>query len=186
MSQCVRGYLGLLLAVLAGVALAGAQQGPFTLEQVMSAPFPSNLVASPAGGKVAWLFDASGGRNIWVAEPPDYKGRALTSYQSDDGQEIDELAWTPDARSIVYVRGGDFETQREAPNPRSFPQGVEQDIWVAALAGGPSRKLAAGHSPAISPKGDAAAYVYKDQVWLAKLSSDDKPAQLIHARGKAE
>ena len=63
-----------LLAVLAGSALAAAQQEPFTLEQVMSAPFPSELVAAPAGGKVAWVFDASGGRNIWVAEPPDYKG----------------------------------------------------------------------------------------------------------------
>jgi len=185
MSYRFRGYVGSLLAVLAGVALAGAQQEPFTLEQVMSAPFPSNLVASPAGGKIAWLFDASGARNIWVAEPPDYHGRPLTTYSSDDGQEIDELAWTPDARAIVYVRGGDFETLREAPNPRSFPQGGEQNIWIATLTGDPPRKLAAGHSPAVSPTGGAVAYVYKDQVWLAKLTGDDKPVQLIHARGKA-
>jgi dipeptidyl aminopeptidase/acylaminoacyl peptidase len=177
--------LFLLLAMLAGSARAAAQQEPFTLEQVMSAPFPSDLVAAPAGGKVAWVFDASGGRNIWVAEPPDYKGRALTTYLSDDGQEIDELAWTPDARAIIYVRGGDFDTLGEAPNPRSIPQGVEQAIWVATLAGDPPRKLGEGHSPAVSPKGDAVAYVYKDQVWLAKLTGNDKPAQLIHARGKA-
>jgi dipeptidyl aminopeptidase/acylaminoacyl peptidase len=174
-----------LFAVLAGSALAAAPQEPFTIEQVMSAPFPNALVAAPAGGKVAWVFDASGVRNIWVAEPPDYKARALTSYDSDDGQEIAELAWTPDANAIAYTRGGDFETLREAPNPRSFPQGVEQDIWVVALAGGPPRKLGEGHSPAISPKGDAVAYVNKDQVWLAKLSGSDKPAQLIHANGKA-
>jgi dipeptidyl aminopeptidase/acylaminoacyl peptidase len=110
----------------------------------------------------------------------------VTSYAADDGQEIAELAWTPDAHAIVYVRGGDFETLREAPNPRSDPQGVEQDIWVVALAGGPPRKLGAGHSPAVSPKGDGVAFVYKDQVWLAKLSGDDKPEQLIHGRGKAE
>ena len=152
----------------------------------MSAPFPSDLVAAPAGGKVAWVFDARGVRNIWVAEPPDYKARAVTAYTEDDGQEIDELAWTPDARAIVYARGGDFETLREAPNPRSFPQGVEQDIWVVTLAGGPPRKLGEGHSPAVSPKGDTVAYVYKDQVWWAKLSSNDKAEQLIHARGKAE
>ena len=167
-------------------SVAAAQKEPFTIEQVMSAPFPSELVAAPAGGMVAWVFDARGVRNIWVAEPPDYKARALTSYAADDGQEIAELAWTPDARAIVYARGGDFETLREAPNPRSFPQGVEQDIWVVALAGGPPRKLGEGHSPAVSPKGDEVAFVYKDQVWLAKLSGSDKPAQLIHARGKAE
>ena len=95
-----------LLAALAGPALAAAQQAPFTIEQVMSAPFPSDLVASPAGGKVAWVFDARGVRNIWVAEPPDYKARAVTSYAEDDGQEIDELAWTPDARAIVLCARG--------------------------------------------------------------------------------
>jgi dipeptidyl aminopeptidase/acylaminoacyl peptidase len=178
-------HLICLLAALACPALAAAQQAPFTIEQVMSAPFPSDLVASPAGGKVAWVFDARGVRNIWVAEPPDYKARAVTSYAEDDGQEIDELAWTPDSCAIVFARGGDFETLRETPNPRSLPQGVEQDIWVVTLASDPPRKLGEGHSPAVSPKGDVVAYVDKDQVWWAKLSGNDKPEQLIHARGKA-
>ncbi len=174
------------LAAAASVGLAAAQQQPFTIEQVMSAPFPNELVAAPSGGMVAWVFDARGVRNIWVAAPPDYQARVLTSYAVDDGQEIAELAWTPDARAIVYARGGDFEMLREAPNPRSYPQGVEQDIWVVALAGGLPRKLGEGHSPAVSPQGDEVAFVYKDQVWLAKLNGADKPAQLIHARGKAE
>ena len=186
--QCSRRsrFLIPLFALLTFRPLAAAQQKDFTLEQVMSTPFPSELVASPTGGKVAWVFDARGVRNIWVAEPPDYKGRPLTSYGADDGQEIAQLAWTADADAIVYARGGDFEMQREAPNPLSNPQGVEQDIWVVALAGGPPRKLAVGHSPAVSPKGNAVAFVYKDQVWLVKLGGNDKPAQLIHARGKAE
>lgn len=177
-----------LIAFLTAVASSGAaaaQQAPFTLEQVMSAPFPSELVAAPAGGKVAWVFDARGVRNIWVAEPPDYKARALTSYTADDGQEIAELAWTPDARAIVYARGGDFDMLREAPNPRSDPQGVEQDIWMVTLAGGPLRKLGEGHSPAVSPKGDVVVFIFKDQVWSVKLDGSEKSAQLIHARGKA-
>jgi dipeptidyl aminopeptidase/acylaminoacyl peptidase len=166
--------------------LVAAQKEPFTIEQVMSAPFPSELVATPAGGMVAWVFDARGVRNIWVAGPPDYKARALTAYDADDGQEIAELAWTPDGHSIVYVRSGDFESLHEAPNPRSFPQGVEQDVWVVAVAGGPPRKLGPGHSPAISPRGDDVAFIYKEQIWLVKLSGNEKPAQLIHAKGNAE
>ena len=181
----LRFHLLLLLVMPAVSMLAGAQQKPFTLEQMMSAPFPSDLVAAPAGGKVAWVFYARGVRNIWVAEAPDYKARALTAYAEDDGQEIDELAWTPDGRAIVFARGGDFETEQEAPNPRSNPQGVEQDLCVVTLAGDPPRKLGEGHSPAVSPRGDAVAYVYKGQVWLAKLNGNDKPAQLIHAGGKA-
>ena len=169
-----------------GLALSGwaAAEEPFTLEQIMSAPFPTNLVAAPAAGKVAWVFDARGVRNIWVAEPPDYRARAITSYTEDDGQEIAELAWTPDAAAIVYTRGGDFETLHDAPNPRSNRQGVEQEVWTVALAGGAPRKLGQGHSPAVSPQGDRFVFILKDQVWWAKLDGSDKPAQLIHSKGK--
>src|SRR5579863_5936659 len=128
--------LGLLLAALAcTLSLASAQHKRFTLEQVMSAPFPTELVAAPAGGAVAWVFNARGARNIWVAEPPDYRGRAITDYPDDDGQDVGELQWTPDGKAIVYTRGGDLENDKEYPNPRSFPQGVEQDVWVVSTSG---------------------------------------------------
>lgn len=174
-----------LLALIAG-APAVAQDKPFTLEQIMSAPFPSDLVAAPSGGMVAWVSDNRGVRNIWVAGPPDYRGRQLTAYTADDGQEIAEVAWTPDARAVVYTRGGDFEHRHEAPNPRSHPEGVEQDIWAVDLAGGAPRKLAEGHSPSVSPKGDTVVFILKDQIWSAPLKGSVKPAQLIHANGKAE
>src|SRR5690349_8440373 len=93
----------------------------FTLEQIMSAPFPTDLTAAPKGGAVAWVLNQKGARNIWAAEAPDYKGRQLTNYRDDDGQEIAEMAWTPDGRSIIFVRGGDFETHGDNPNPASQP-----------------------------------------------------------------
>ena len=100
----------LMLFVLGGIPAA---RGSFTLEQVMSSPFPTELLTSPSGGRVAWVFDARGVRNIWMAEPGGgggYLSRQLTRYTQDDGQEIGELTWTPDGRAILYVRGGDFET----------------------------------------------------------------------------
>src|SRR3954471_6530893 len=81
----------------------------FTLEQVLSAPFPSELVAAPGGGKVAWLLNERGARNIWIAAAPDFKGARLTNYTADDGQDVGQLHWTPDGRAIVYTRGGDLE-----------------------------------------------------------------------------
>jgi Tol biopolymer transport system component len=128
-----RTSLALLLACAASFA---ASPKRFTLEQIMSAPFPSYLTAAPKGGAVAWVLDQHGARNIWVAEAPDYKGRRLTNYPADDGQEIAQIVWTPDGRSIVFVRGGDFEMLRDNPNPASLTEGVEQDIWIAPLAGG--------------------------------------------------
>jgi dipeptidyl aminopeptidase/acylaminoacyl peptidase len=158
----------------------------FTLEQIMSAPFPSDLTVAPNGGAVAWVLDQHGVRNIWVAEAPDYKGRRLTNYHADDGQEIAQIVWTPDGRSIVFVRGGDFEMLREDPNPASLTQGVEQDIWIAPLAGGSPRKLAEGNSPAVSPNGDRVAFLHKGEVWSVAFDETAKPAQLIHAKGHAD
>ena len=40
-----------MIALLAVCVPTKAQPNPFTIEQVMSAPFPSDLVAAPAGGK---------------------------------------------------------------------------------------------------------------------------------------
>jgi len=51
--------------------LASAQS-PFTVEQVTSSPFPSELVSAPQGSRVAWVFNAKGVRNVWVADGPDF------------------------------------------------------------------------------------------------------------------
>src|SRR5579864_2844914 len=153
-----------LLAIAFTAAAPAAPVKHFTLEQVMSAPFPSRLTAAPKGGAVAWVLDQHGARNIWIAEAPTYKGRQLTNYRADDGQEIDQITWTPDGHSLIFVRGGDFEMHRDNPNPASLPQGVEQDIWIIPLAGGSARKLAEGNSPAISPKGDRIAFLKKGEV----------------------
>ena len=168
------------LAILLLAAAAAANT--FTLEQVLSAPFPSELIAAPGGAKLAWLLDERGARNVWTAAAPDFKGVRLTSYSADDGQEIGQLQWTPDARALVYTRGGDLEfLGRPDPNPAVNPAGVEQAIWTAAPGEAP-RKLADGHSPAVSPKGDRIAYLRAGQIWLAPLTGSDKPAALYRAR----
>ncbi len=83
------------LVALSSPTPVAAQDRAVTIEKLMSAPFPSALTASPADGKVAWVQNAEGVRNIWVAEPPDYRGRQSTRYTKDDGQEIAGLTWTP-------------------------------------------------------------------------------------------
>src|SRR5215813_3112068 len=95
-----------LLVIVTGVLLgmpATRAQGKFTLEQVMSAPFPDGLVAARNANRIAWTLDEQGKRNIWVAEAPDFKARRLTSYSQDDGQEISDIQFSDDANAIVYV-----------------------------------------------------------------------------------
>jgi dipeptidyl aminopeptidase/acylaminoacyl peptidase len=166
-----------------------AAQG-FTLQQVMSAPFQSELTASPAGKRFVWIADEEGKRNLWIAEAGTggaYGARALTHYNADDGIEIGDITWTPDGQSVVYVRGGDFEfPEKPAPNPDLLPQGVEQDIWVVPVNGGEPRKITEGRDPEVSPNGTTLAYVLKDQIWTIDLADPGaKPQQIIHERGKA-
>jgi dipeptidyl aminopeptidase/acylaminoacyl peptidase len=185
MTTSPRRFAPLLLLALVVPAGAHAQQTAFTLEQALSAPFPEELVAAPSGGAVAWVFNDRGARNIWVAAPPDYQGKAVTTYAGDDGQEIGSLRWTPDARAIVYVRGGGANGRGEIPNPHSLAEGVEQAIWIVPVAGGAPRRLAEGQAPAVAPKGDRLAFLRRGQVWSLSLADSAAPQQLIHARGRA-
>ena len=84
------GFLVLFLCLASEV---GAQT--FTLEQVMSSPFPSDPTVTKRGDKIAWAFDAEGKRNVWVAEAPAFAARQLTQYNQDDGQELSELTFSP-------------------------------------------------------------------------------------------
>jgi len=136
----------------------------FTLEQVMSAPFPSDMTAAPGGKAVAWVLNERGARNIWYAAAPDFKGVRLTSWTADDGQDVGELQFLPDGKSVVFVRGGDLEDAANAdPNPASNPAGVSQDVWVATPGSAP-RKVGSGHSPAVSKTGKIA-FIKSGQVW---------------------
>jgi dipeptidyl aminopeptidase/acylaminoacyl peptidase len=174
-----------IVVVLVAAPLAFcASAGRFSLEQVLSAPFPSGLTAAPQGGAVAWVLDEHGARNVWIADAPTYSGRRMTNYRDDDGQQIDQLTWTPDGRSILFVRGGDFETHRDNPNPASLPQGVEQAIWIAPISGAP-RKITAGSDPAVSPTSNRLVFLLNDEIWSVPLEEGAKPAQLIHTKGKA-
>jgi dipeptidyl aminopeptidase/acylaminoacyl peptidase len=154
-----------------------------TLEGLLSAPFPSEIVAAPTGVHVAWVQNARGSRNVWLASAPDFKARQLTSYTGDDGQDITGLAWAVDGKTLVYVRGGGPNRQNEIPNPALTPEAAEQAIWAVDVAGA-ARKLAAGSAPEVSPSGQVV-YISRGQVWSTDLTGTQKPAQLFTIRGQA-
>src|SRR5205814_10518730 len=71
---------------------AGTHPAAFTLNDVMQAPFPYYMVAAPTGAAVAWAFDATGRRNIWVADPPrGATARHTTPHPALDGVETGAL-----------------------------------------------------------------------------------------------
>ncbi len=174
----------------AGTALlctAVASAAPFTIEQVLGAPFSTGLVAAADGGRIAWVANKAGRRNIWVATPArggGYSARALTHYADDDGLDVGELAFLPRGAGLLYVRGADFEVpDKPSPNPAHIPGGVESTIFRVDFAGGAPQRLADGHAPVAAPSADRVLYLRKGEVWSIALTAGAKPVQLFKTRG---
>src|ERR1700751_3235174 len=175
MRTCRFRVLALLFVSCASTGLVAA--AGFTIDQVMGAPFASGPVAAPTGNRVAWILNEQGQRNVWVASAPDWKGRKITSFNRDDGQEIDELAWAPDGGYLLFARGGDFETGGDNPSPDLSPSKPDQSIRRVAMDASPAKKGTEGHAPAISPKGGLVAFLRGGQIFTMQTSGEGaKPA----------
>ena len=168
-------------SVLPSPALAQSQ---LTVEQVMAAPFSSDLVAAKSGTRIAWFLNQQGKRNIWVAEAPAFTPRQLTSYNVDDGAELSDLSFTADGEALLYVRGGGKNSTGEYANPTSDPAGQQQSIWQIPFRGGSPKKIDEGDSPVVSAQGKVA-YTRAGQMWLASLQAEEKSLQIV-VRGKNE
>ncbi len=151
---------GLRISVAAAAMCAmlgtGTAQNRFTIAQLLSAPFTSELIASPGGKRIAWLVNDQGRRNVWAAEGPRFRPRRLTSFTDDDGQDITQLTWSPDGETIAFVRGGGKNSDGESPNPTHDTGGADQAVWAVNYGGGLPRKLGHGIEPEISFTGEVA------------------------------
>ncbi len=165
-----------LCVVLAGPVVY-AQDAPFTLEMVMSAPFPTDLTGK--GNSFAWVVNDQGVRNIHMATAPDYAARQVTDYTDDDGQALGGLAFSESGDTLVYVRGGAPNRLGEYPNPTSDPRGIERSIWRVARDA--PLRLAEGSSPALHS--GRVAFLHDGEVYTTRLSGGAKPERLFSARG---
>ena len=178
-------------ATLLGAAPAAAQRAPapapFTIEQVKSYPFPTELAAAPTGSRIAWALDERGRRNLWAAEGPDFRPRRLTAYDQDDGQELTGVQLTRDGGRVVYVRGGDHGSNwyGSAPNPLSSPVAPKVQLWSVPFAGGAPTLLGDGDDPAVSPRGDVVAFVRDRAIWTAPVDGSAPARRLFAANGDA-
>jgi dipeptidyl aminopeptidase/acylaminoacyl peptidase len=165
------------------LALAAAPQGEgFTIADLLSLPFSTGLQAAPAGSRAAWIVKDRGVRNVWATDP-EHGPAAVTAFGADDGQEISELALSPDGSAIAFVRGGGPNGRGEAPNPTSASAAPEQAVWLVAPGKDP-RRIGPGHSPRLSSLG-VLAYVHKRDVYSVPVAGGD-PAVLFHTGGQAE
>jgi dipeptidyl aminopeptidase/acylaminoacyl peptidase len=175
----------LMVAVLVAQLSAGR---PYTVEQVLGFPSPENLVASPAGSTIAWTFNERGVRNIYVADGPGFEARRITAYTQDDGQELTQLAFSKDGKTIVYVRGGDHggRAGEAAPNPAGNPIQPRVQVWAIAVAGGAPKLIGEGDSPAIAPDSARIAFTRDRKIWIAPIDGSKPAEQAFYARGTSD
>ena len=179
-------------AASAAGAAAHAQSSPtapvaateaFTLEQVLAAPFPSNLVsASPGAGRVGWVSLEKGARSVWVADLATGAARRVAHFPRDDGQDLSSISFSRDGMVVAFVRGQGYNSLRENPNPSSDPKGAEQSVWVAAR-GAAARRVGPGFNPVVSPDGMRVAYQRDSAIMVAPTSGATPPRPLFLARG---
>jgi len=166
-----------------------AQAAGFTLEQVLSAPFTSEVAAAPAGHSFAWVSESRGRRNVWlgVAAGGEVRERALTRYEADDGQDIADLAFVPHHPLLLYVRGGDFEfPDKPAPNPTHETSEIAQSVYLVDFLGHEPVKLGDGHAPLPAPAGDRILYLHEGKVFSVAPVKGAKPQQLFRVRGNVD
>jgi len=175
-----------LVLVATAPRLLSAQSAPqsFTLEQVLSSPFPTNLVAAEHNGRIAWVFAFKGARNVWVADAPNFEARQVTHYEGDDGMPIAALKLTPDGKTVVYARGTEVNGAGETADPTSNVEKRSQQVWAAEVDSGQPRLLGdmgcdeeGCEDIQISPSGEFAVWSAKKQIWIAPIYPKPAPAQ---------
>ena len=175
-----------ILLLLAAPVLS--QDRHFTVQQALSAPFMNQLTAAPAKSRVAWFVDQEGRRNVWVASPTE-AAHAVTHYTDDDGQDIDDIAWSPDAEAVAYTHGTgpDGAEHPTAANPAHLQTDVKQRVEVASVSG-EVRVIGEGHAPVFSADGKGVYFLRHGQIWFANLTTmpaESKAEQLVQAHGSA-
>ena len=184
----MKNKLCLLVLIFATNSFAATAHGSFSMAQVTNVPYPSDLVASEHGNRIAWVLNKQGVRNIWIAEAPAFTPRQVTKYNADDGQELTQLTFSLDGAYLVYVRGGDHDANWPAkgdlaPDASSSPVEPEVAIWSIAVASGKLVKVAEGDEPAVSST-HRLAFTKKHQIWTASLDGSGKPERMVFDRGE--
>ncbi len=148
--------------------------GQNTLADFKKYPFPTELVGSKKGNKIAFALDEQGKRNVYVAEGPSYIARKLTNYNLDDGQEITSLTISDDGHWIVFVRGGDHGANWESGLPLN-PTGDAKPFTVKIASipfnGGEVKYLSEGDYPVIHPDSKSITFIKGGQAWTSSIDS---------------
>ncbi len=151
-----------------------AQKG---LDDFLSYSFPSHLKAADHIGKIAWVVNEKGIRNVYSAQAPAYKAVKETQYFLDDGIEISQLLFY--GADLIFVRGSVPNREGEFPNPYLDVKGTDQAIFLSSNKR--VQKLTEGSGPLL--RGEVMCFINKGQIYEYDFT-EKLARQLFITRGQ--
>lgn len=160
----------LLGLILPGLIPAPAMGQGFSVEDILSPPFPVEMVSARDVDRMAWISFQRGMRNVYTAVGPDFEPVALTHWMEDLGQDLTDIAISADGEVVVFVRGHFPNRAGWVANPSSDPRGAEEAIWAVNTSGGDPWRVVEGSNPVLSPDGRWVLFVKEGQVYRAPVN----------------
>lgn len=162
----------------------------FELNEILDAPYASQLVSARNADRIAWVSYEKGVRNVWTARAPDFEPVLLTAYQQDDGQRISGLQMTSDGKVLLFQKGNE-----EKANPASDPSHPGIAIHRIDIDTGEYDELVSGGNARIAPDNSGFVYQHDGRLYWSDYSVHDpgetitenpKPEPLFKSRGDIE
>jgi len=166
--------LALLLALLPG---GPAAPQDFSFEDMLSPPYPSEMVSAAKLDRIAWISVERGRRNVYTAAGPDFSPTKLTEWNEDHGHDLTSIRISDDGEVLVFVRGHTPNSQGWVANPNNDPMGAERAIWAVSTGGGKPWRVAEGSNPALSPDGRWVLFVKDGQIYRTPVNTGTAPAE---------
>jgi dipeptidyl aminopeptidase/acylaminoacyl peptidase len=172
-----------------GAAWNLSAQQSFSLQQILSAPYASELTAAPVGDRFAWVENAEGHHNLWLGGPR-APAHQLTIFDQDDGLDLYSLAWSPDASLIAFTRTTEDGPDDKPANPAHLQRSIEPEIWLAPVAGPvPTAPIVPGRAPLFSRDGHTLFFLRDHSIWsltlTPKAAAPAQATQLVFDHGRA-
>src|SRR5262245_22716332 len=176
------------LIVVPVVLVAAPSPTAPTIEQFLAPGYPTEIVSAKKADRIAWTAYEHGLRNVYTAAAPEFKPVRLTSFVTDDGVELSDVAISDDGSVVTFVRGTQPNREGWIANPTSASAGAERTVWAVKTAGGVPMKIGEVTTPALSPDGrtvvfskDGQLYRFSTAAPAVRLKPDTTP--LIKAWG---
>ncbi|NNM07430.1 MAG: prolyl oligopeptidase family serine peptidase [Gemmatimonadetes bacterium] len=150
---------------------AGVHAQDFTFEDMLSPPYPSEMVSARDVDRIAWISVERGRRNVFTAAAPDFTPVRLTHWDEDNGHDLTSIRISDDGEVLVFVRGHTPNSQGWVANPNNDPRGAERAIWALGTRGREAWRVVEGSNPALSPDGRWVLFVKDGQIYRAPVNT---------------